>query len=218
MIYYGLIGTGGHGREIMPVFADLLSNQKHEYSLMFVVEGNDLPKKINGYNVISLDDYLSIDGERYFNIAIANSQARERIAKTCLDNGLKPFPIISRHSIVLEPNEIAEGIMLSPFSIITVNTKIGRFFHANIYAKVSHDCVIGDFVTFAPSAQCNGNIWIEDHAYIGAGALLKNGSKDQPLIVGKGAIIGMGAVVINNVPPYTIVAGNPAKIITNKIN
>ncbi len=35
----------------------------------------------------------------------------------------------------------------------------------------------------------------EDHAYIGTGAVIKQGTPDQPLVIGKGAVVGMGAVV-----------------------
>ena len=38
----------------------------------------------------------------------------------------------------------------------------------------------------------------------------------KKLIIGAGAVIGMGAVVINDVPPYTTVVGNPAKPINKK--
>lgn len=41
----------------------------------------------------------------------------------------------------------------------------GRHFHANLYSYVEHDCVIGDFVTFAPGVKCNGNVVVEDYAY-----------------------------------------------------
>lgn len=74
--------------------------------------------------------------------------------------------------MILDSNEIAEGAVLSPFVTITSNAKIGKHFHANIYSYVAHDCVIGDFVTFAPGVKCNGNVVIEDHAYIGTGLLL----------------------------------------------
>ncbi|MNE26870.1 2,3,4,5-tetrahydropyridine-2,6-dicarboxylate N-acetyltransferase [compost metagenome] len=71
-------------------------------------------------------------------------------------------------------------------------------------------------MTFAPAVKCNGNIHIEDHAYIGAGAVIKQGTPDKPLVIGKGAIVGMGAVVTKSVPAGVTVVGNPARILEKK--
>ncbi len=106
---------------------------------------------------------------------------------------------------------IGSGAILQPFVTLTANIIIGRCFHANIYSYVAHDCVIGDFVTFAPSVHCNGNVHIHDHAYIGTGAILRQGTPDKPLTIGAGAIVGMGAVVTKDVPPGVTVIGNPAR-------
>ena len=70
---------------------------------------------------------------------------------------------------------------------------------------------IGNFVTFAPSVKCNGNVIIEDHAYIGTGAVIKQGKSNKPLKIGFGAVVGMGAVVTENIPPQVTVIGNPAR-------
>jgi len=107
-----------------------------------------------------------------------------------------------------------EGAVLSPFVTLTSNIRIGRHFHANLYSYVAHDCIIGDFVTFAPRVMCNGNVHIEDHAYIGTGAIIKQGRPGQPLVIGRGAVVGMGAVVTRDVPAGATVVGNPARPLT----
>ena len=96
--------------------------------------------------------------------------------------------------------------------MITADARIGRYFHSNIYSYVAHDCRIGDYVTFAPGVRCNGNVIIEDYAYVGTGAIIKHGLPGKPLVIGRGAVVGMGAVVTKDVPPYATVVGNPAKI------
>ena len=98
-------------------------------------------------------------------------------------------------------------MILCPFTTITSNTKIGKGFHANIYSYVAHDCIIGDYVTFAPSVKCNGNVHIEEHAYIGTGAIIKQGTPEKPIVIGKGAVVGMGAVVTKSVKPGDVVFG-----------
>ena len=55
------------------------------------------------------------------------------------------------------------------------------------------------------------NIVIEDHAYIGAGAIIKQGEPGKPTVIGQGAVVGMGAVVTKSISPGTTVVGNPAQ-------
>ena len=76
---------------------------------------------------------------------------------------------------------------------------------------MAHDSVVGDFVTFAPRVACNGRSLIEDHAYIGTGAVMREGKAGVPLTIGVGAVVGMGAVVTRNVAPGTTVVGAPAR-------
>ena len=105
----------------------------------------------------------------------------------------------------------SDGAIICGRTMITDNVTIGRFFHCNIYSYVAHDCVIGDFVTFGPRVSCNGNVRIDDHAYVGAGAVIRQGAPGRPLVIGKGAVVGMGAVVVRDVAPCTTVVGNPAR-------
>ena len=49
---------------------------------------------------------------------------------------------------------------------------------------------------------------LQDHCFIGVNAVIMPG-----VTVGKGSVVASGAVVVKNVPPYTMVAGNPAKAI-----
>ena len=136
---------------------------------------------------------------------------REKIATSCLARGAIPLTLQAPNSTIYLGNRIAEGAILCANTMVTSNATIGRFFHSNIYSYVAHDCEIGDFVTFAPRVHCNGNVRIEDHAYIGTGAVLKQGTPGRPLVIGTGAVVGMGAVVTKDVAPHTTVVGNPAR-------
>jgi sugar O-acyltransferase (sialic acid O-acetyltransferase NeuD family) len=135
------------------------------------------------------------------------------IAKVKRD-GIDILDIRATNVVTMDEVSLGMGSILSPFVTLTSNIQIGVGFQANLYSYVGHDCVIGDFVTFAPSVKCNGNIEIADHAYIGTGAIIKQGRPGKPLTIGEGAVIGMGAVVTKNVPAGVTVIGNPAKPLT----
>jgi len=118
--------------------------------------------------------------------------------------------------VQLDEVQLGVGAVLCHFVTLTSNIRIGQHFHANIYSYVEHDCVVGDFVTFAPGVMCNGNVHIEDHAYIGTGAVIKQGLPGAPLVIGRGAVVGMGAIVTKSVPAGWVVIGNPARRLLKK--
>lgn len=211
---YAIYGAGGYGREVMPLARKQLKNNgEPESSLYFVVDSKE-EDSTNGHSAILYEEFLSLPAnEKYVVVAIADSEVREKLTRRCQEDGIRMWNVEADNIVKMDEVVLGEGSILSPFVTITSNVKIGKGFHANIYSYVAHDCVIGDYVTFAPAVKCNGNVTVEDHAYIGTGAIIRPGSKGNPLVIGKNAIVGMGAVVTKSVPAGATVFGNPAKIL-----
>lgn len=209
-ILIGIYGASGFGREVLPLVRSQL--KPSDVDVVFVDDGN-VPEHINGYPVLNYDQFLAAESkEKKVVFAIANSAVRETLASRCKNDNISVSPVVADNAVILDGVSLGEGAILCHFTQLTSNIRIGAHFHANIYSYVAHDCVIGDFVTFAPSVRCNGNVVIKDHAYIGTGAVIKQGTQDKPLVIGKGAVVGMGAVVTKNVPAGATVIGNPAKV------
>lgn len=211
----GVYGASGFGKEVMPLVRHQAPELQKEQFVF--IDDSQAGKTLISYPVLSYSDFLNLDAEsKSVTIAIANSAVREKLSNQLSQDGINHFSVVASNAMILEEVNLGEGALLCGFTCLTTNIKIGKFFHANIYSYVAHDCVIGDYVTFAPGVKCNGNVHIEDHAYIGTGAILKQGTPDKPLVIGKGAIVGMGAVVTKDVPPGVTVIGNPARIMEKK--
>ncbi len=54
-------------------------------------------------------------------------------------------------------------------------------------------------------------IVVEDDVWIGAGSIILPGRR-----IGRGSIVGAGAVVAHDVPPWSVVAGNPARVVRRR--
>ncbi len=214
---YAIYGASGCGCSLMPVARQQLARESDASEIVFIDDALESVAEVNGHRAMNYLAFLNeTASEKYVQIAIANSHVREKIAQRLKMDGIQLWSVMADNVVLMDEAQIAVGAALSPFVTITSNIKIGKCFHANLYSYVEHDCVIGDFVTFAPGVKCNGNIHIHDHAYIGAGAMIKQGTPDQPLVIGAGAIVGMGAVVTKSVPAGATVVGNPARIVTKK--
>lgn len=211
-LLYAVYGVSGCGRGVMPLAREQLRRTSIAVERLVFVDDKPEAAFVNGHRVLTYQEFLDTPvGERHVVLAIANSTIRERLARRCAEDGVRPWSVSAANVETMDEVHIGEGAIFCPFVTLTSNIRIGRHFHANLYSYVEHDCVIGDFVTFAPAVKCNGNIVIEDHAYIGAGAIIKQGKPGQPLVIGRGAVVGMGAVVTKDVAPGETVVGNPAK-------
>lgn len=215
-IVVGVYGASGYGKEVMPLVQDQIKSSSNKYDLRFI-DDNPTTSTLLNHRVVSFDEFKAIEGDEHWSvIAIGESQVRETLTEKCLIHDIKLLDIKASNVIVMEEVQIGAGFILNPFVTLTSDIKIGKSFQANIYSYVAHDCVIGDFVTFAPAVRCNGNIEIGDHAYIGTGAILKQGKPGNPLVIGKGAIIGAGSMVTKSVPAGMTVFGNPAIELTKE--
>jgi len=130
-----------------------------------------------------------------------------------------------------------KGTVVKPYAIIQItrgeihigeNCAISSFNHIS---SVESSIIIGDCVRVGPSVVIMGgrrnfekkdmlimnqgythnNIKIGNDVLIGASSVILDGCN-----IGDGAVIGAGSVVINNVSPYSIVAGIPARVIGNR--
>lgn len=193
-----IFGPGGFGREI------LHAAMQDDRTVVFAADEPMEP--VLGVPVIRPDE-IGADDEIVF--AIGDSVVRRELADR--HRVASAGSVIARTALIGPDVQLGEGAVLCDYTIVTASAKIGRHFQCNIYSYVAHDCVIGDFVTFGPRVCCNGNVHIEDDCYVGTGAVIRNGALGKPIVIGRGATIGMGAVVTRSVPPGVTVVGNPAK-------
>ncbi|MFA5258405.1 MAG: acyl-[acyl-carrier-protein]--UDP-N-acetylglucosamine O-acyltransferase, partial [Opitutales bacterium] len=91
--------------------------------------------------------------------------------------------------------------------------KVGSHNNFLAYSHIAHDCVIGDYVVASNYCGISGHVHIGDHVILGGISGIH-----QFCRIGDYAMIGGMAKIVQDVPPYMIVDGNPAETRTiNKI-
>ena len=84
-------------------------------------------------------------------------------------------------------------------------TRIGHDNWIMAYVHVAHDCVVGDHTIFANSTNLAGHVQVGDWAILGGCTQVHQFCK-----IGAHAMTGAGTVVLHDIPPYVMTAGNSA--------
>lgn len=138
-----------------------------------------------------------------------------RDLKTAYLRHILGFHGIHPKAYVMRPFGLAGDVRLGAFSHLSPNCTIGRGSRLGKYVMCGPEVCIalgehrmdicGTPVIFSGAPELKETC-IGDDVWIGARALIRSGVE-----VGRGAIIGMGAVVTHDIAPYSIVGGVPAK-------
>jgi sugar O-acyltransferase (sialic acid O-acetyltransferase NeuD family) len=120
-----------------------------------------------------------------------------------------------RYATVIHPGaEIGAGSTLGPGTVLlagvvlTADVTVGAHVAVMPQVVLTHDGVVGNYATIASGVRLGGGSVLAPGAYVGAGALVHEG-----VTVGARALVGMGSVVLRDVPPDEVWAGNPARYI-----
>ncbi|TMU87961.1 2,3,4,5-tetrahydropyridine-2,6-dicarboxylate N-acetyltransferase [Bacillus sp. BHET2] len=121
---------------------------------------------------------------------------------------IEPGAVIRDQVVIGDNAVIMMGAMINIGSVVGEGTMIDMNVVLGGRATVGKNCHIGAGAVLAgviepPSAK---PVVIEDDVVIGANAVVLEG-----VTVGKGSVVAAGAIVVDDVAPYTVVAGTPAK-------
>jgi sugar O-acyltransferase (sialic acid O-acetyltransferase NeuD family) len=124
---------------------------------------------------------------------------------------------VTRYATVVHPAaEIGAGSVVGPGSVLlagtvlTADVVVGSHVAVMPQVVLTHDDRVGDYATLGAGVRLGGGAILEPGSYAGAGALIREG-----VTVGARSLVGMGSVVLHDVPPDQIWAGNPARLLRN---
>ena len=202
-----ILGGGGHAA----VVAEAATNSG--WSLEGFLDDNTVNEdnKLNNAShlggISDLRNVInSLAGDIRVHAAIGSAKLREKWLD--LVGEMVAQPIIHPSAIVSKTATIKEGVFIGPGAVVNTGTLVERGVIINSSAVVEHDCVLNAFCHIAPGAVLGGSVKVGRGSLIGINAAVLPG-----ITIGYEAIIGAGAVAVNNIADCVTAVGAPAQIV-----
>ncbi len=106
-----------------------------------------------------------------------------------------------------DDNTFREFVTVNRSTTAEGKTRIGHRGNFLAYSHVGHDCQVGDAVIFSNNGTLAGHVQVGDHAIMGGLTAVH-----QFCRLGRFAITGGCSKIVQDVPPFMIADGNPAKV------
>ncbi len=207
-----ILGGGGTAKDVLSIVTDIRRSDSR-YDVVGILDDNPAlqGQMVCGIPVLgplerakTLDDVLFVNclgsPRNYWKreaVLAALELPRERFATV-----VHPTATVSASSTV------GHGVVLYPHVVVMADVCIGD--HVTVLANtvMNHDVVIEDFCIITSGVNLSGRVRLGRGCYIGVGS-----SFIQDCTVGEWALVGLGSAVVRDVPPWTVVAGRPARVI-----
>ena len=201
-----IIGARGFGREVYDLALDCISAGEEFNIKGFLDDKSDALDEFQGYPPIisSVEDY-EVQPDDIFICGLGDPKWRKVYTEKILNKGGEFTSLISPHAIIRRNAKIGKGCIITHFSNISMDVRIGD--HCAILSSgLGHDVKVGSFSVLSGRVSLNGFVEVGEEAYIACGVCVAPHKK-----IGDRAFVGIGSVVIKNVKADTKVFGNPAK-------
>jgi len=106
-----------------------------------------------------------------------------------------------------DENTFREFVTVNRSTTAEGKTRIGHRGNYLAYSHIGHDCTVGDGVVFSNNGTLAGHVQVGDHAVMGGLTAVH-----QFCRLGRYAITGGCSKIVQDVPPFMIADGNPAKV------
>jgi len=206
-----IYGAGGFGREIAWLVEAYRERNLGYKTLCFVDDTPGIAGSVINNIPVATFEAVKQFKDVYFAIAQGNPKNRELLSNKVKEAGFFLATLIHPRTEMSNTVGYGEGTVICAGNSLTVNITMGTSTQINLHCTIGHDVILGDYCTLSPGAHISGWVHIGNRVFIGTGAVIINGTKEEPLIIEDDVTIGAGSCVTKSLKAGKTYVGTPAR-------
>ena len=209
-----IIGGKGDGVVLASALEDLRTSGQEVMGYGFLNDFEKKGEKIGGLPVLGkpekVIEFLEDENISFMTalLKVKESYQRARRIEKLVIPPERYFSVVHPQATVSKSAKIGFDTFVGPHATVMPNATIGNHCSLRASASVGHDCVIRDYCYMGPNSTLSGRARLEVGAHIGPNASILDSIK-----IGKHSVVGLGSVVLKDMPGFVVAFGNPVRII-----
>lgn len=206
----GIYGFGGLGHEVLELAQEINQAENRWERFVLIDDSVEMSKDFKGIEVLPFTAVCETYSPEQIEITVAVGEptVREKLWIKIESNGFSSPALIHPAAQVSRSAEINSGCTISFGSYISCDVKIECNTFLQPYCSLGHNCVVGSHSVLSTFVTLAGGVQMGRGSYIGMSVPVR-----ENVSIGEYSIIGMGSVVLRDVPDNVIAMGNPARVL-----
>lgn len=202
-----LYGFGGLGHELYEMAWQI--NQKYAQWEQIVAINDftqeEMTDNVPVYTYERLKSSYSCE-QVEISICVGEPQNRKKLYEKVTKDGYKLAALIHPDVHVPATSKIGQGVIITSGVYISTNVSLEDNVLVNVHCVIGHDVLVQSNTVLSPNAALGGKCKVGANSYIGMSVPVKEG-----ITIGSDTVIGMGSVVLRDIPEGVVAMGNPAR-------
>lgn len=207
LVKLAIYGSGGLGKEVLEL-AKQVNTISSNWDEIFFVDDVTTETSLFEHKIFSFDKIINIykDNEIEFVIAVGEPEIRKLLFSKIKNAGYKLTVLIHPNVFISDRTKVGDGSIICSGVFVSCDVKIEENVYIQALAAIGHDCKIGANSVISSFASFGGTCAVGECSFIAMSVPVKEKTN-----IGSNSIVGLGSVVLRDIPDNVVALGNPAR-------
>lgn len=206
MAILGIYGASGLGREVLEL-ATIINNREKKWEEFIFIDDGEIPEIISSKKVFRYESAKEKYGSSLeIVMGIGEPATREKLFNKIKNDNIYTPTLIHPDVYIPYTTTVGQGVVIQYGCFISCNAIIRDYVFIQPHCNIGHDDVLEEGCMIAGFSNIGGLVHIGRNTYLGLSTAIK-----QTVKIGDYSIVGMGSIVLKDIPDEIVAMGNPAR-------